>query len=273
MLTFIFCSFKGGTAKTSTALHIGACLSKYHSKRVLLVDFDPQANLSTGLGIGPDNLDTIVAVLQGQKKAYEVIRKTSVPNLDIIPANVYLDGIEAMNPLATDLYAHERLRKSLLGLDYDFCFIDTPPSLGWLTQSAFFAGTHSVICAVPEPYSILALHRLKDYHASIQENHPVSCFGVVMSFWDQKGSTNEAFLGAIESSFPGLIFKTKVRRDVAVSRAILQGKPVMDTDEKSRASQDYQSLCSEFISRLVPQKAKDTLASMMNQPAGVSDGR
>lgn len=249
MITFVFCSFKGGTAKTSSALHIGACLTKYHKKKVLLIDFDSQANLSTGLGMGPDNLDTMVPVLQGYRKAAEVIKKTSLTNLDIIPANTYLDGIEATAPLVSDLYAHERLRKSLMGLSYDFCFIDTPPSLGWLTQSAFFAANYSIICAVPEPYSILALNRLKDYHESIQENHALSCLGVIMTFWDAKGATNDVFLNAIEESFPGLIFQAKVRRDISVSRSILQGKPVIDTEEKSRASVDYKELSNEFLAR------------------------
>jgi chromosome partitioning protein len=260
MITFVVCSFKGGTAKTSSALHIGACLAKYRKKRVLLVDFDSQANLSTGLGIGPDNLDTMVPVLQGQKKTAEVIKQTSTKNLDIIPANTFLDGIEATSPLVSDLYAHERLRKALVGLPYDYCFIDTPPSLGWLTQSAFFAANYSVICAVPEPYSILALNRLKDYHACIQANHALSCLGVIMTFWDAKGATNDAFLNAIEDSFPGLVFQAKVRRDISVSRAIMQGKPVIDTEEKSRAALDYKELAKEFLGRI----DKHTLKAMIS---------
>jgi chromosome partitioning protein len=250
MITFVFCSFKGGTAKTSSALHIGACLAKYHNKKVLLVDFDSQANLSTGLGIGPDNLDTMVPVLQGKKKLHEVIRQTTLKNMDIIPANTFLDGIEATSPLVSDMYAHEKLRKSLVCLPYDFCFIDTPPSLGWLTQSAFFAARHSIICAVPEPYSILALNRLKEYHASIQENHTLSCLGVIMTFWDVKGAANDVFLSAIEDSFPTTVFQAKVRRDISVSRAILQGRPVIDTEEKSRAALDYQDLSKEFLVRV-----------------------
>ena len=76
MISVVFCSFKGGTAKTSSAMHIGACLAKYHGKRVLLVDFDSQANLSSG--IGPDSLNTMVPVLQGEKKAVDVIKNTSL---------------------------------------------------------------------------------------------------------------------------------------------------------------------------------------------------
>lgn len=250
MRTYVLCSFKGGTAKTSSSLHLGACLAKYHGKRVLLIDFDSQANLSTGLGIGPDSLDTMVPVLQGQKRAADVIQRTCIGGLDIIPANTFLDGIESNSPLVSDLYAHERLRKVLVGLPYDFCFIDTPPSLGWLTQAAFYAADGSIVCAVPEPYSILAMNRLKDYHESIQERHPLANAGVIITFWDERGAANEIFMEAIQSSFPGLIFQSKIRRDIAVNRAILQGKPVIETEPKSRASLNYQDLTKEFLARV-----------------------
>ncbi len=229
---------------------MGACLAKYHQKRVLLIDFDSQANLSTGLGIGPDSLETLVPVLRGQKKAAEVIQPTCIRGLDVIAANTFLDGIESSSPLVADLYAHERLRKALVGLPYDFCLIDTPPSLGWLTQSAFYAAEGSIICAVPEPYSILAMNRLKEYHTAIQERHPLTNAGVIITFWDERGAANGVFMQAIQQSFPNLLYQAKIRRDIAVNRAILQGKPVIETEEKSRASLDYQELTREFLQRL-----------------------
>ncbi len=250
MQTFVFCSFKGGTAKTSSALHLGACLAKYHQKRVLLVDFDSQANLSVGLGIGPDSLNTLVPVLRGEKNITEVIHPTCIQGLSLIPANTYLDGIEATAPLVSDLYAHERLRRALSSLPYDICLIDTPPSLGWLTQAAFYAAQSSMICAVPEPYSILAMNRLKEYHEAIRERHPIHCFGVMISFWDERGSTNAAFVNEIQGSFPDLLFHSKIRRDIAVNRAILQGKPVVETESKSRAALDYQEFAKEFLLRM-----------------------
>ncbi|MCE5316539.1 MAG: ParA family protein [Parachlamydia sp.] len=249
MKTYVFCSFKGGTAKTSSVLHIGACLATFHAKRVLLVDFDSQANLSIGLGVGPDQLGTMVSVLHGKKTTQEVICSTCIPNLDLIPANVFLDGVESSAPLVSDFYAHERLRAALKDLPYDFCFIDTPPSLGWLTQSAFYAAQESIICAVPEPYSILAMNRLKDYHVSLEERHPLQSTSVILTFWDERGAANNAFLNAIQQVFPNRLFQTKIRRDIAVNRAILQGKPVIVTDPNSRASCDYKSLTNELISR------------------------
>lgn len=253
MHTFTFCSFKGGTSKTSTSMHIGACLAKYHGKKVLLIDFDSQANLSIGLGIGPDNLKTMVPVLQGEEVIKQVVQQTSIPGLSLISANAYLDGIERTPQLGNDPYAHERLRRSLLEIekDFDYCFIDTPPSLGWLTQSAFFASQSSIICAIPEAYSVLALRRLKEFQESINKYHKIDVFGVVLSFWDERGAVNKSFLEEIHNNFPEKSFSSKVRRDVVVSRAVLHGKTVLEHDENSRASKDYQLLPEEFIKRLL----------------------
>lgn len=249
MQIIVLCGFKGGTARTSTALHLGSGLARFHGKKVLLVDFDPQANLSTGLGFGTDSLNTMVPVLQGEKNVQEVIKETSVPGLSIVPANTYLDQIEAMAPLVTDPYAHERLRKALKPLEYDFCFIDIPPSLGWLCQSAFFAAHYSMICCVPEPYSVLALHRLAKYHNAINEHHSLDVLGILFSMWDERGATNKAFIEGVESVFPGKMFQQKIRRDIAVSRSVLHGQPVFEPFPKSRVAQDYQALTQEFLER------------------------
>ena len=249
METIVFCSFKGGTAKTSTVLHLGAALSKYHSKKILLIDFDPQADLSTGLGFGTDNDETMVPVLQGEKKITDVIKQTSIENLYLVAGNTYLDMIESTMPLVSDPYAHERLRKSLKTLDYDYCFIDIPPSFGWLCQSAFFASNYSIICAVPQPYSVMALRRLAKYHLAINENHPIELLGVLFSLWDERGATNKAFIEGVENVFPSKIFKNKIRKDISVDRAILEGKPVFETYPNSRFVEDYQLLANEFLER------------------------
>ena len=244
-----FCSFKGGTAKTSAAMHLGYVLAKKYKKKVLLIDFDPQANLSIGLGLGPDQEKTMALVLKGQKKVNQVITNTNYKNLDIVCSNAYLDGIEKTPELGIDPYAHERLRRALKNLDYDFCFIDTPPSLGWLTQSAFFASNSSMICCIPEAYSVIALRRLKEFHESINQYHPITVEGVILSFWDERGAVNKPFLKAIEEAFSKKIYSAKIRRDIAVSRAVLLGEPVIEFSPKSRASLDYLQLGKEFIKR------------------------
>jgi chromosome partitioning protein len=168
MKRIVITSFKGGVGKSSVALHLGCCLAKYHNKKALLVDFDSQSNLSVGCGLSPDNRATMSEVLKGTKKMEDIIQETKTKNLFIAPANTYLDGIESSQSLVTDLYAHERLSYNLERLKYDYILIDVPPSLGWLTQSAFYASTHSLIVAIPELYSFLAVHRLKKYHATIE---------------------------------------------------------------------------------------------------------
>jgi len=268
MHTFTFCSFKGGTSKTSTSMHIGACLAKFHKKKVLLVDFDSQANLSIGLGIGPDDLKTMVPILQERGDVKDVIQKTSIDGLYLIPANAYLDGIERTPQLGNDPYAHERLRRALKAVenDFDFCFVDTPPSLGWLTQSAFFASQYSVICAIPEAYSVIALRRLREFQDSIRKYHDIGVFGVVLSFWDERGAVNNEFLDEINSSFPGVTFDSKVRRDMAVSRAVLKGQTVFEFDGESRAAGDYKALANEFMKRFAVQhKLPEAMKSVMKK--------
>lgn len=252
MKTITFCSFKGGTSKTSTALNLGTCLAKFHGKKVLLMDLDPQANLSIGLGIGADRLETMVPVLQEKVEINSVISQTSVPDLSIIPSNAYLDGVEKLPPLGNDCYAHERVRRALQNIKkkYDYCFIDTPPSLGWLTQSAFFASNFSVVCAIPEAYSVIALERLKEFHENINEHHHIDVMGVVLTFWDDRGAINEELLAAVEASFPKKILNSKIRRDVKVSRAVFEGVSVLDFDPNSRAAQDYKALSEEFLDRI-----------------------
>lgn len=251
MKTFTFCSFKGGTSKTSTALHLGACLAKSHNKRVLLVDFDAQANLTIGLGFNPDKEISVADVINFKFEPHQIIQKTNIENLHLMPSNAYLDGIEKSNSLAGDPYAHERLRRCLqtLSSGYDYCFIDTPPSLGWLTQSAYFASQYSLVCAIPEAFSVLALRRLKDFQETINRYHIVDVFGVVLTFWDERGATNQTFLDKINETYPNLIFDSKVRRDISVSRAVLEGKTIFEFAKDSRASEDYKALTKEFLNK------------------------
>lgn len=252
MKILTFCSFKGGTGKTSAALHIAAALAKFHDKKVLVVDFDSQANLSIGLGIGADELRTIGSVLQEELTIQDVIQHTIIKNLNLIPSNAYLDGIERTSSLMKDPYAHERLRTLLKKVknNYDFCFIDTPPSLGWLTQTAFFAADHSVICAIPEAYSILALRRLKEFQDSIEKYHEISVLGVILSFWDERGVINKDFLNEINHYYPSLVFNTKIRRDIVVSRSVLKGTTVFESNKEERAGKDYKKLTQEFLERI-----------------------
>jgi len=242
-------SFKGGTAKTSTALHLGAAFAK-GKKEVLLVDFDAQANLTTGLGFDPDENDSMANVLQGKKSLNDVIKKTPFKNLDIVPADTWLERVEVTGSLASDRYSHEKLRNILKDAPYDFIIIDTPPSLCWLTESALIAASQTLVCATAEFYSVKGLERLSQFIKSIGQRHPLDILGVVLSFWNPRGKSNNAFLDVIESTFPNKLLKSKIRRDIAISEASVFGKPVFETDPKARAAEDYMAVSKELLSRM-----------------------
>lgn len=248
--TIAVSSFKGGTAKTSTTLHLGAAFAKYHRKKVLLIDFDAQANLTTGLGLDPDENDSMAPVLQKNKDIKEVIKKTCVPNLDLVPADTWLERVEVTGSLAADRYSHERLREILEPLNYEFIIIDTPPSLCWLTESALIAAQNTIICATPEFYSVKGLERLSQFIESIGQRHPLNVLGVVLSFWNSRGKSNGAFLEVIEKTFPKKLLNAKVRRDINVSEASVFGKPLFETEPSSRAAEDYLALAKELVKRL-----------------------
>ena len=244
-------SFKGGTAKTSTSLHLGSALAKHYRQKVLLIDFDSQANLTTGLGYDPDTHDSLAPVLQGKKKIDDVILPTSLSKLFLIPADTWLERVEVTEALAGDRYSHERLKNLLKTLlQYDTIVIDTPPSLCWLTESALIASHYAIVAATPEFYSVKGLQRLSQFMQSLSERHALYLLGVSLSFWNPRGKSNEAFLEVIEETFPGKVFKSKVRRDVAISEASIYGKSVFDTAPKSRAAEDYMSLAKEILKRL-----------------------
>lgn len=249
--TITVSSFKGGTAKTSTALHLGAALATFHKKRVLLIDFDAQANLTAGLGFDPDENDSLAPVLQGTKKIHDVILETSVDRMDLIPADTWLERVEVTGPLAADRYSHERLRDLIHPLKYDVVLIDTPPSLCWLTESALIAASHALVCATPEFYSVKGLERLAIFMQNIIQRHPFHILGVVLSYWNARGKSNNNFLEVVEKTFPKKALKAKVRRDICVSEASIYGKPVFETAPNSRAADDYVTLTKEILKRLM----------------------
>ena len=250
MKTLTISSFKGGTAKTSTALHLGVALSRHHKAKVLLIDFDAQANLTAGLGFDPDEHDSLAPVLQGNKNIHEVICSTTYPNLDLVPADTWLERVEVTGALAADRYSHERLKAILRPLSYDFVIIDTPPSLCWLTESALIAADHALIAATPEFYSVKGLERLSQFIDGIAKRHPLGILGVILSFWNVRGKNNQAFKELIEKSFPGKLFDTKVRRDILISEAAIFGKSVFDLAPASRAAEDYLAVTTEILNRV-----------------------
>ena len=189
-------------------------------------------------------------MLQGSKSIKEVILKTAVDGLDLIPADTWLERVEITDKLAADRYSHERLKDLINPLKYDIVIIDTPPSLCWLTESALIASDYCLVCATPEFYSVKGLQRLSSFMQQISKRHPFQVLGVALSFWNVRGKSNQTFLEVIEETFPGKVLSSKVRRDVTVAEASIHGKPIFEVAPKTRASEDYQELAEEILTRL-----------------------
>ena len=186
---------------------MASALAKFHKQKVLLIDFDAQANLTSGLGYDPDAQDSMAPVLQGTKTVDEVILKTAIPNLHLIPADTWLERVEVTGALAADRYSHERLKEILTPLKYDTIIIDTPPSLCWLTESALIASHYSLVCATPEFYSVKGLQSLSTFIHNIAERHPMSILGVALSFWNPRGKSNRDFLDSHRRDFSRKTFR------------------------------------------------------------------
>ena len=125
-----------------------------------------------------------------------------VKNLDLIPADTWLERVEVTGQLAADRYSHERLKEILKPLNYDTIIIDTPPSLCWLTESALIAANQSLVCATPEFYSIKGLATAFSIYGEHFAAASLEVLGVALSFWNPRGKSNEAFLEVIEGTFP-----------------------------------------------------------------------
>ena len=272
MITITIVSHKGGTAKTSLVLHLASAFALFHKKKCLVVDADPQADLTAALGFLSKDMQALPAVLDGSKEIKEVVQQTSIKNLSIVKANSFLEKIDKTSVLSMDPFSHERLRKALVDVrdDYDFCFIDIPPTLDWLCDVAFYASDYSIIATTPEPFSILAMERLAKYHKTVNEKHSIEVLGIAFSFWDKRGAINAELLEGVNERFPGKVFKSKVRRDIFVSRAVLEGQPVFLSKSRSRAAKDLKKLAAEVMKNLsqLPKKVKRENTNVQNKISG-----
>ncbi|WP_348664169.1 ParA family protein [Chlamydia vaughanii] len=248
MKTLAFCSFKGGTGKTTLSLNIGSNLAQSSEKKVLLVDLDPQANLTTGLGVQVREKHSLNEILRSSNEIEQAIHKTKIKNLDIIPSSVLIEDFRGINKDSSLAINHLHLSLQNIQNQYDICILDTPPSLGMLTQEAFLASQYLVVCLTPEPFSILGLQKIKEFCSTIANDLEV--LGIVFSFWDERNSTNSTYTDIIESIYEGKILSSKVRRDITVSRSLLKETSVINAYPNSRAAQDILNLTKEIENKL-----------------------
>ena len=240
---------KGGVGKTTTAVNLAASLAAAE-KRTLLIDMDPQANACSGLGVDKSSQElTVYNALLGEVPAREVVVKTSLAQLDILPSNTDLIGAEI--ELVTALARETKLQGviSELKADYDYIIIDCPPSLGLLTVNALTAADSVLIPLQCEFYAMEGLSQLMNTIRLIQKelNPRLTLRGILLTMFDGSNNLSHQVSDEIRRHFGDQVFQAVIPRNVRLSEAPSHGLPVLLYDITSRGATAYLDLAKEII--------------------------
>jgi chromosome partitioning protein len=242
-------SQKGGVGKTTTAINLGACLAQ-EDKRVLVVDIDPQGNATSGLGInGNDQRHTTYEVLIGQAEVSQAIMPTSLAMLDVMPAGQRLSGAEV--ELVGMMARETKLRTCLARVrdEYDFVFVDSPPSLGLLTVNALTASDSVLIPLQCEYLALEGLTQLIGAIRLVQDhlNPGLRIEGVLLTMYDARLNLSQQVAEEARKFFAERVYKTVIPRNVRLSEAPSFGKPIVLYDPHSSGAESYRELAREVL--------------------------
>jgi chromosome partitioning protein len=240
---------KGGVGKTTTTTNLGAYLA-LHGKRVLLVDMDPQANATTGMGFRPEKLSgSTYDIISGSKRAEDVIIKTAIENYDLAPAAEDLAGatIELVEATEREYKFHNAIRD--IAQKYDYVLIDCPPSLGLLTINSLTAADQIIIPVQCEYYALEGLGQLLHSIDLIQANlkEDLEIMGAVLTMFDKRNQLSRQVIKEMRRHFPGRTFDSMIPRSIALAEAPSFGKTILEYAPDSAGAKAYNYLATEII--------------------------
>lgn len=240
---------KGGVGKTTTTINVAAYLARA-GKKVLVCDIDPQGNSTSGLNIDKQALtSTLYDVLFSRAEALDVTQKTADKNLFVLPSNAQLAGAE-VELVAIEKREHQ-LKRVLSELDYDYIFIDCPPSLGLLTVNALTAADQVLIPVQAEYYALEGLSQLLSVVQQVKLglNPNLSILGVVITLYDSRNSLSEQVKKELQGFFNEKLFETVIPRNVRLAEAPSFGRTIIEHDKWSKGARAYKALARELEKR------------------------
>jgi chromosome partitioning protein len=244
----VFANQKGGVAKTTTTLNLGVAFAE-KGHRVLLIDLDPQGNLTMSQGLNPDEIErSMFDVLVHKVPMQDVIEEREV---DIAVSSIDLAGAELA--LSSMIGRERALEKALAPIkdDYDFIMIDTPPSLGLLTINAFVAADSVIVPVQCEYLSLRGLVQLENTLAMVRDNlNPkVGIEGILPTMYDQRLLHSKEAVDILQENFGDLVFKTRIRKTIRFAEAPVKGESVLKYDPSGEAAEMYRDLAKEVLGK------------------------
>ncbi len=240
---------KGGVGKTTTTINVADYLAR-SGRRVLIVDFDPQGNATSGIGLDKQQMgSSIYDVLSGKATIDKAVYETENPNLFISPAHTNLAAAEI--ELAEAEKREFRLKQILAALDYDYIIIDCPPALGLLTVNALCAAQWLLIPVQAEYYALEGLSQLLSVMQRVKEglNPDLELLGVILTMYDSRNSLAAQVQEELHKYFGDKVFQTVVPRNVRLAEAPSYGRTIADHDKWSKGARAYKQLTKEIEKR------------------------
>ncbi len=244
---------KGGVGKTTTSINLASSLGVLE-KKVLLIDADPQANATSGLGLDVENIEFgTYQVLEHTISAKDTIVKTSSPNVDLIPAHIDLVAIEI--ELVDKQEREYMLKKALADIkdDYDYILIDCAPSLGLITLNSLVAANSVIIPIQCEYFALEGLGKLLNTIKSVQKIHntDLDIEGLLLTMFDSRLRLSNQVVEEVKKHFSSMVFDTIVHRNIRLSEAPSYGESIISYDATSKGAVNYLNLANEILTKNV----------------------